>query len=343
METAPDRSRLDSIRPDPGHPVVHAAVLAHGDRTDALSMVLDQLELFGLQRIVVVANAVSPETLAELRRRSSGGSTQYDIRQTQSNVGSAGGYALALQAAFSVADCAMVWLLDDDNLPAPDAYEALLRAHRVASSENENVLLACLRESLPEIRDFDPRLWQQPPQPGTCIGFNIANLFDRFRRAKPPAHDSAGLVPLLWSVYGGLLVPRAAVMICGLPDARFFLYGDDIEWTTRMVRNGFRLRLVRDAVVSDLAPPWNAAGRAGSNLVRRVRDLPTARVFYETRNRNWLALNKAGGRLYALNRAIYLMATAMVAVRYRRLDRFRLIRQAIEASERGELGKNLPQ
>ena len=324
-------------------PRIHAAILAFGDRTRELSLVLDRLAAFGLERIVVVASQVPAPTRELLANRAQFGQTKLEFVVSGHNVGSAGGYAAAIRIAFSNPDCEYAWLLDDDNLPAPTAFEALLRAFATNGPATPRIF-ACHRPALPEMQRFAPVLWQYPPLRGTCVGFNVLNSIDRRGRSKPLLRDENGHMPLLWTVYGGMLLPRQAQRACGLPDASLFLYGDDMEWSLRLRRGGFPIRLVPDAVVDDLQPPWNATGDAAFNIVRRVRDLPAQRVYFEVRNRNWLALTAFAGRgwLYRFNRALYLCATCLIAARYRRMGRFRLIRQAIRDAEAGQLGSHLP-
>lgn len=324
-------------------PRIHAAILAFGDRTQELTAVLDRLEALRLERIVVVANQVTDSTRELLSHRMQHGRSKYECTFSEHNLGSAGGYAQAVRTAFSDPTCEYVWLLDDDNLPALDAYTALQRA----CSTNDPIgprIFVCYRPGLPEIRHFDPALWQCPPMRGSCVGFNILNVFKRYKCKKPLLRDANGYIPMLWAAYGGMLLPRQAQHVCGLPNTSLFLYGDDTEWTLRLQRGGFPIRLVPDAVINDLQASWNATGEATSNIVRRVRDLPAQRVYFEVRNRNWLALTALVGNawLYRLNRALFLSATWLIAARYQRMGRYRLIRQAICDAEARRLGNQLP-
>lgn len=324
-------------------PEIHAAVLAFGNRTKELGEVLDRLESFGLCRIVVIANQVSHDTLTELSRRASASPGRYSVHTSETNLGSAGGYAKALEEAFSDNRCDIAWLLDDDNRPASEAYGALLDAYN--SAENpETTVLACNRPNLPEMSALDAGIWQRPQLKGSCVGFHIFNLLKRLKKNQPLQIDQNGHVPLLWAVYGGLLVPRKVFEVCGIPNRALFLYGDDVEWTTSITHQGFSIRLVREAIVDDLSLPWNATGDGSSNLARRILNLPAQRVFFEIRNRNWLSLAQSGGKtwLYRINRFVFLGAAMCLAIRYRRLERFQLIIRAIRDAESGRLGESCP-
>ncbi len=49
------------------------------------------------------------------------------------------------------------------------------------------------------------------------------------------------------SVWTGVLMKREAVEKTGLPDDRFFLYGDDVEFFLRMRKLGFKIFIIPDA------------------------------------------------------------------------------------------------
>lgn len=319
---------------------IYAAILAFGDRTSPLVKVLDALERSAIDHIVVVAASVSMETLAELSDRQSRAPDKYLIHISADNLGSAGGYAEACKLCLDQPDCRRIWLLDDDNLPDTNALAVLLTSIEQAPPGSKPVALACFRPTLPELSVPNIRLWRTPPHRGGCAGFHVYNLVDslRQRSAIPDAGDE---VSVFWAVYGGLLVPREIIEACGLPREDFFLYCDDLEWTSRISSAGFEIRLLRLAIVHDLQPPWNASGKYTSNLARRICELPAMRVYYELRNRNWLSLNRfAGARwLYTLNRTIYITLMFFMCMRFRRMDRFRLMKRALRDAETGHLGK----
>lgn len=319
---------------------IYVAVLAFGDRTPLLAQVLDALEQSAVDRIVIVAACVSADTLSELAERQSHTPDKYLIHTTVDNLGSAGGYAEACKLCLSQRDCRWVWLLDDDNLPESNALATLLSSIDRAPPGSKPAALACFRPALPELSVPDIRLWRVPPHKGGCAGFHLSNLLDDMRQ-QPPLPDPGDEVPIFWSVYGGMLIPREILEACGLPRKELFLYCDDLEWTSRISAAGFEIRLLRKAVVHDLQPPWNASGKYTSNLARRICELPAVRVYYELRNRNWLSLNRfAGPRwLYALNCISYTALMFFMCLRFRRMDRFRLMKRALNDAEAGRLGE----
>lgn len=322
---------------------IHAAILAHGDRPRELELIFERLEVLGIRRTVVIANCVSQAVLDTIYSRKQKGNNAIELHHFHHNTGSAGGYSEAIRVAFGSPSCDAVWLLDDDNLPAHDCLEKLQEAYQ-SLADSTRTLLACVRPSLPEMQQIDPMLWQRYPSRGSCVGFNLINIFRRLHTGTPLEIAPNGLIPIVWRVYGGLLLPRSVFDGGELPMKSLHLYGDDMEWTARLTNHGFHIMLVRGAEICDLLPPWNAAGDTGSNLIRKIRYLDDSRVYFETRNRNWLALTlfKGSALLYSLNRFLYLTAALILAARYHRMHRFKILRQAIRDAERSELGNSFP-
>jgi len=126
----------------------------------------------------------------------------------------------------------------------------------------------------------------------------------------------------------------------GFPKKDFFIYGDDLEWTLRINHCDKKILACPNAVINDLSPSWNCVGGKGGNLKRRIRDLDSFRVYYEVRNRTWINRRYYPGRLYLylLNKSIFIIAAFMIAIRYKRIKRFILIKRAIKDGELNRLG-----
>jgi len=315
---------------------IHAAVLAYGNRPHTLRAVLDALARTFIPRVVVIANAVGQETRELLEAaRGRREAQRIDVHYSDLNLGSAGGFARAVDEAFADPHCAAVWLLDDDNVPVEGAYEILAAAW--SARDDEETLFACLRPGLPEYAHPDARQLQVLPLPGSCVGFHVGRLLNR--RRVPLQRAASGRLWLAHAPYGGLLVPRTVVARHGGPDPAFFLYGDDLEWTTRLTGAGCRIELLENACVIDADDPWNATGGRMSNLRRRIEVLSPVRVYYETRNRVWLSLHRfpVSRWMYRLNKLLYLASACILAVRAGRWERYGLIRRAIADGEAGRL------
>lgn len=314
---------------------VTVVVLCFGDRLECLLKTLDFIEKNSPGHIILVGNAVSNRVRKEIERRAATCSGNYSTIFSTMNVGSAGGYALGIELALNFTECDLLWLLDDDNCPKADTLDTILKCWNDNASD-PNTAVATHRKT---IQDYDDPLdgWVGGvPKDGSCIGFHVFNLVS----SRITGHgDKPKFLP--WSVYGGLLTPTSLIRQIGLPKQEFFLYGDDLEWTRRIISIGGRIITCPDAEIVDLCPSWNMTGIKGSNLRRRIVDLEAFRVYYEVRNRTWIARNYFPGNriIYFLNRSLYLLVSLISATRYNRLKRFCLINRAILEGERGQLGQ----
>ena len=131
---------------------------------------------------------------------------QPDLRTLSgSNEGSSGGYARGLRAA--CADGAeWIWCLDDDLAVEPGALSALLQAVR-----------------------------RKPGAGFFCGGITLANgTPDNRPIPLPGGRPEAGLHPVWAATFTSLLVSARAVHTVGLPLREFFIWSDDIEFTSRI-------------------------------------------------------------------------------------------------------------
>ncbi|WP_408896345.1 glycosyltransferase family 2 protein [Nocardioides sp. R1-1] len=204
------------------------AVVVTFNRLAMLQRLLARLlEVPGLERVLVVDNASTDGTgewLAGL------GEARVAHRSLATNTGGAGGFHHGLEwAVREGAD--LVWLMDDDGLPAPDCLD-LLRA-RVERDGLEFCGPAVLAEQDPARLCFPIRL-----PGGTRVVHEMA-------AAEAAATD--GLIDDVVIPFNGVLVIRELVERIGLPREEFFIWGDDVEYLWRAQRAGARIATVVEA------------------------------------------------------------------------------------------------
>jgi GT2 family glycosyltransferase len=188
------------------------------------------------------------------------------------NTGGAGGFTIGL--ARSLADGAdLVWLMDDDTIPQPDALAALLKAY-----DGYRGTPALVASTV---------VWTD----GRAHPMNTPRVKPGASAAQRRAAAAVGSVPIRSASFVSVLVDAAQCRSRGLPIADYFLWNDDFEFTSRLLR-GRRGLLC-----------------AGSVVVHKTRTFgstdvdPGRRFFYEVRNKVWLlvrsrALNPAERVLY---------------------------------------------
>jgi GT2 family glycosyltransferase len=239
------------------------AVIVTRDRLALLRQCLDALraQTRGPDRILVVDNASTDGTAAFLA-----GQDDVEVLRLEENVGGAGGFHAGLERAHA-GGAEWAWLMDDDTIPDPGALEALLRP------DDEG---AILRASV--------AVWKD----GRLHPMNVPGLE---RERVEPLIEAAPqrVLPLRTSTFVSLLVHRTVVDRFGLPEARYFIWSDDLEYTARVTRGGGRMILVTDSVVEHrTAKPYTAVTSAGDRFYYHARN-----TLYMVRSRSWSPLEKA--------------------------------------------------
>ena len=227
-------------------------------------------------RIVVVDNASADGTAEMVVGRF----PQADLLTLPRNVGGAGGFSAGMARALD-GGAGLLWLLDDDTVPEPGALEALLAAReRATVTGGGPPVLAASRVVWTDGRDH-PMNTPRPKPRATAAESRIAR--------------AAGCVPIRSASFVSVLVDAESVRERGLPIADYFLWNDDFEFTTRLLR-GRRGLLCPDSVV-----------------VHKTREFggtdadPGDRFFYEVRNKIWLFTGSPG--LTPAERVLYAGST----------------------------------
>lgn len=199
-----------------------AAVVVTWNRRAALARCLDALAGQGprLDRIVVVDNASSDGTSADLARRAASDRRFRPLRSPR-NLGGAGGFHLGLRAALALG-ASRVWLMDDDGRPEPGCLERLLAR-----------------------MDADRLDWCGPLVVDEADPSRLAFALRKTRTvAEAEALARDGLVQGETTPFNGTLVERSLAERIGPIQPRFFLWGDEVDWQLRALRAGARVATV---------------------------------------------------------------------------------------------------
>jgi rhamnopyranosyl-N-acetylglucosaminyl-diphospho-decaprenol beta-1,3/1,4-galactofuranosyltransferase len=235
----------------PSHqPKVIAVVVTYNRR----ELLLECLAAIAAQtrpvnEIVLVDNASSDGTAAAVRERH----PEVSLFELPTNLGGAGGFAFGIAAARPRAD--QIWLMDDDAAPRPDALEQLMAARERYSGSPPAVVASRVLSA-----DEHPIPMNTPrPRPYASA-------------AERAAAAAAGCVPIRSASFVSVLIDGLAARLNDLPVADYFIWNDDFEYTTRLLRSSVGL-LCPDSVTLHAAAP--------------LAD-PGARFHFEVRNKLWL-------------------------------------------------------
>ncbi|MFC4913257.1 glycosyltransferase [Actinomadura gamaensis] len=257
------------------------AVLVTYDRRRLLAEALDALaaQTRPPDAVIVVDNASSDGTDALLRARcdAAGDPFPLEILRTSRNIGGAGGFAAGMARALD-RGASLIWLMDDDTVPEPSALSALVAArYRYAGTPPAVVASRVLWTDGRDHPMNTPR-----DKPGAT-------------KAEREAARAVGCRPIRSASFVSLLVDAAVVRERGLPVADYFLWNDDFEFTTRLLRGRRGLYCPDSRVV-------HKTGTFGGTEAD-----PGERFFYEVRNKIWLFTRSPG--LAPAERALYAGST----------------------------------
>ena len=188
-----------------------------------------QQQEFAPHRIIVVDNGSTDDTATWL-------STQTGLQViTQDNQGASGGFYTGLQAAYQQ-QADWIWVMDDDTIARPDTLSMLVRSLKAMEQDHPAYPLGFL-VSKAVFTDGHPH-WMNLPEVSRVQG---PLPFNRF--------DQQGIILARSASFVSLLVSRKAIAQCGYPIREFFIWADDIEYTTRITRSGLLGAYVPTSVV----------------------------------------------------------------------------------------------
>ena len=228
-----------------------AAVVVCWNRCDLLPDVLDALacQTRPLDAIVAVDNASSDDTPRVLAQHPA----PTCIVTTPRNLGGAGGFAAGIAAALEDgAD--LVWIMDDDTVPAPDALAALEAARE--SYRGQPALLAARADWI------DGR--EHP--------MNRPRYRPWLNRGSRIAAARIGARPVRTASFVAVLIDARAIREEGLPEAAYFLWNDDFEYTGRLLRRRVGLYVPRARVEHRTRTFGNSTADPGPRFVNEVRN-----------------------------------------------------------------------
>ena len=253
-----------------GPPRVIAVVVTHNRRElllEALAAVHEQSRT--PDAVIVVDNASADQTAAAVRTRF----PSVQLAELARNCGGAGGFAYG--AALALASAAdLIWFMDDDTVPAPDALREMLAARRGYTGRPPALIASRV-------------VWTD----GRAHPMNTPRTKPFATTAQRLAAGAAGCLPIRSASFVSILVDASVCRRRGLPQADYFLWNDDFEFTTRLLRGNTGLLCPASVVVHKTA----TFGSTDTD--------PGPRFFYEVRNKIWTL--KSRSPLTPVERVLY--------------------------------------
>ena len=227
-----------------------------------------------LAGVVVVDNASTDGTPALLDEKYAA----LDVVHLRENTGGAGGFAVGIERALGH-NPDLVWLLDDDTVPTPTAAEGLVRAwttyrgstgstsRRASSTTDHRPAVLASRVVWTDGRDHPMNTPRR--KPGAS-------------RHESDAAAEVGCVPIRSASFVSIMCDARVVRERGLPVADYFLWNDDFEYSTRLLRGNVGLYCPDSVVVHKT----KVFGSTDAD--------PGERFFFEVRNKVWMFTRSPG-------------------------------------------------
>jgi GT2 family glycosyltransferase len=206
--------------------------------------------------VVVVDNA-STDGTADLLRESY---AHLDVVHLDRNTGGAGGFSVGIERALTH-EPDLVWLLDDDTVPMPTAAAELVSAWTSYAGPGGRPAVLASRVVWTDGRDHPMNTPRR--KPGAT-------------REEVRAAEAVGCVPIRSASFVSIMCDAEAVGERGLPVADYFLWNDDFEYSTRLIRGGVGLY----CPASEVVHKTKVFGSTDAD--------PGERFFFEVRNKTWL-------------------------------------------------------
>lgn len=187
-----------------------------------------QTQTHPLDHIVVINNASQDGTVEYLRENDWLDSDRFTLITLPNNQGGAGGFCAGIEFAYQK-NFDYIWLMDDDGKPVQDCLSTLI-PH---ISDNVYIGPLVLDCDNPDILTFTLRLPKSKTVLSTLSDIAIAT--------------EGHIIPDIVMPFNGILFSKKMVDKIGLPKKEYFIWGDDIEYTWRARKNGFRIFTVSNA------------------------------------------------------------------------------------------------
>ncbi|KAB8295594.1 glycosyltransferase [Bifidobacterium avesanii] len=225
-------------------------------------------------RVIVIDNASTDDAAAVAKSHPIGA----DVVELSRNYGGAGGFCAGMALAVAGAPQPdFLWVMDDDTVPTPTALNELLKATQACRDANGTLPAVLGSKTLWTDGREHP---MSRPRPRTWL----------FRGERDLPGCGGAFQARSMSFVSCLINVQAMLALKALPRAAFFLWNDDFEFTTRLLRRGIGYYVPSSEVVHKT----KVFGSSDADPGERFR--------FEVRNKIWMMRACRGdfsGREYA--------------------------------------------
>ncbi len=315
-----------------------AIIITYGNRYSYVKQVVDALLVFNLHRIVIVDNN-SVKRSAEALSALSSHDKRIQIVRLEKNTGSAYAIKAGVEQVLDDPETDFIWLLDDDNLPYPDAYETLMQNMQaeLGKHKNHQIIISLLRGNR---QNYINAVKNSKPE--SILGkknifrsFHVADVFSTC------TDMDEGIIKADVSAvpFGGMFFHKDVIKEIGYPDEKYYLYCDDFDFCCRHIANDGRIILSLESGIDDIEQSWNVKGSA-------IKKIATGgdlfRIYYSIRNRVYLEKKYlvTSWAVYIFNMLVYSTLVTMIALTRLKFINIKTYYTALFHGLAGKMGYN---
>lgn len=261
---------------------VTAVTVTYGKRFCFLREVVDALIIEKVDYIVIVLNGVDNNELKDVLSLKDKNPCIHFLNLNE-NTGSAKGFGEGIRFAKNL-DAEFIWLLDDDNLPLSNSLIKLKEEWGFCKKNNDNFALLSYRADRylfkKAIESDSPLL--MIGRPNSFLGFDYKKLLrikDKLTYNKSITKGKVSVAP-----YGGFFFNKSILNTVGFPNEKFFLYGDDYDFSYRFTENDFPIYLIMESEIKDLETSFHLQKKKFILKTRFSQTNSKVRLYYNLRN-----------------------------------------------------------
>ncbi len=325
---------------------VAGLIVTYGDRFHLLNEVINELLNQNINLIYIIDNNSSESSKKKLEELKNKTRRKIKIYSLHANTGTAYAFKYGMEKIFHDGKMDFIWILDDDNFPCSNALSELKSfwdKYELVNKETRLMLLS-YRETK---KIYKYAVEKHNPQ--IIIGrHNIFRSFHLLTLKKSIKEkffsDNVNNTNIKFgeisaAPYGGSFFNKKLLETIGYPDEKYYLYGDDYDFSNRLIKIGGKIILVLDSQIRDIEPSWNIQGMAVYNIVKQRNQVT---LYYALRNRVHLEKNELVTNyiMYSTNMIIYSMIVLLLGIFLFRFKNLKTYFSAVINGLKGEYGTN---
>lgn len=186
----------------------------------------------------------------------------YNLKE---NLGGAGGFNLGMKKFMTNSDSDFVWIMDDDTIPNRDSLTKLMTEFLKIPKKQRGFAIGQTYWTDGSLTKMNLPVYS----PNQSLATNNVRYVDQ-------------------ASFVAIVFPREVIQSIGLPISDFFIWGDDVEYTERIIKKGFKGIQVLNATILHKMAANNRTNIIGENSDKNRIE----RYFYDFRNRIYLSKQK---------------------------------------------------